>query len=160
MKDNNSQENKNMEAQASAVDNMTTEQFHQLLEENTRKQNELRTKRQEQLADAFKAYSAAIDDITDGENAVIQAFRKHKEGFEEARRFYEVSMQDFRNIRSSASLDYAKAKAKIINELTIANEQLQSERHDIFERYRKSGGANRGRRGRTAAPSMEARNES
>lgn len=35
MKDNNSQENKNMEAQASAVDNMTTEQFHQLLEENT-----------------------------------------------------------------------------------------------------------------------------
>lgn len=140
MKDNNSQENKNMEAQASAVVTMTTEEFHRLLEENTRKQNELRTKRQEQLADAFKAYSAAIDDITDGENAVIQAFRKHKEEFEKARRFHDVSLQDFRNNRSSASLDYAKAKAKITNELTIANEQLQSERHDLFERYRKSGG--------------------
>lgn len=140
MKDNNSQENKNMEAQASAVDNMTTEQFHQLLEENTRKQNELRSKRQEQLADAFKEYSAVINDITDGENAVIQAFRKHKEEFEKARRFHDVSLQDFRNDRSSASLDYAKAKAKITNEMSILNEQLQSERHDIFERYRNSGG--------------------
>lgn len=160
MKDNNSQENKNMEAQASAVVTMTTEEFHELLEENTRKQNELRSKRQEKLANAFKAYSAAIDDITDGENAVIQAFRKHKEEFEKARRFHEVSMQEFRNDRSSVSLDYSKAKAKITNEMSILNEQLQSERHDIFERYRKSGGANRGRHGRTAAPSMEARNES
>nr|WP_294939575.1 hypothetical protein [uncultured Prevotella sp.] len=160
MKDNNSQENKNMEAQASAVDNMTTEQFHQLLEENTRKQNELRSKRQEQLADAFKEYSAVINDITDGENAVIQAFRKHKEEFEKARRFHDVSLQDFRNDRSSASLDYAKAKAKITNEMSILNEQLQSERHDIFERYRNSGGATRGRHGRAATPSMEARNES
>lgn len=141
MKDNNvSSENKNMEAQVSTVDNMTTEEFHRLLEENTQKQNELRTKRQEQLADAFKEYSAVINDITDGENAVIQAFRKHKEEFEKARRFHDVSLQDFRNDRSSASLDYAKAKAKITNEMSILNEQLQSERHDIFERYRKSGG--------------------
>ena len=160
MKDNNSQENKNMEAQASAVVTMTTEEFHRLLEENTRKQNELRTKRQEQLANAFNAYSRAINDITDGENAVIQAFRKHKEEFEKARRFYEVSLQDFRNDRSSVSLDYNKTKANITNEMSALNEQLQSERHDIFERYRKSGGANRGRHGWTAAPSMEARNES
>ena len=50
--------------------------------------------------------------------------------------------------------------AQVAQQLAILNEQLQSERHDIFERYRKSGGANRGRHGRTAAPSMEARNES
>ena len=160
MKDNNSQENKNMEAQASAVVTMTTEEFHKELEENTRKQNELRTNRMEQLAGAHEAYCLAINDITDGESAVIAAFRKHKEEFEKARRFHDVSLQDFRRDRNSASLDYNKAKARITNEFAILNEQLQSERHDIFERYLKSGGANRGRRGRTAAPSMEARNES
>lgn len=65
MKDNNSQENKNMEAQASAVVTMTTEEFHKLLEENTRKQNELRTKRQEKLAALHMSYDQSIDAVID-----------------------------------------------------------------------------------------------
>lgn len=161
MKDNNiSSENKNMEAQVSTVDNMTTEEFHRLLEENTQKQNELRTKRQEQLAGAYKTYTDAIDEIVDGENAVEDAFRKRKADFEEARRYFKLSLEGYRKDRNLVGLDYGKAKARITSEFTTLNEQLQSERHDIFERYRKSGGQIVGDMGELLHPEWKRKNES
>lgn len=160
MKDNNSQENKNMEAQASAVVTMTTEEFHELLEENTRKQNELRSKRQEKLAALHVTYEKSIDAVIDHERQTTDDFRKSRAAFEEHKRMYDIKMRNLSKTRNEIGREYQQSKAQLTNEMSILNEQLQSERHDIFERYRKSGGANRGRHGRTAAPSMEARNES
>ena len=158
MKDNNSQENKNMEAQASEV-TMTTEEFHRLLEENTRKQNELRTKRQEKLANLHTAYDHSIDAVIDHERQATDDFRKSRAAFEEHKQMYDIKMRKLSKARNEIGREYQQGKAQLTNEMTILNEQLQSERHDIFERYRKSGGANRGRHGRTAAPSMEAREQ-
>ena len=139
MKDNNSQENKNMEAQASEV-TMTTEEFHRLLEENTRKQNELRTKRQEKLANLHTAYDHSIDAVIDHERQVTDDFRKSRAAFEEHKQMYDIKMRKLSKARNEIGREYQQGKAQLTNEMTILNEQLQSERHDIFERYRKSGG--------------------
>ena len=140
MKDNNSQESKNMEAQASAVENMTTEEFHQLLEENTRKQNELRTKRHEKLAALHIAYDQSIDAVIDHERQATDDFRKSRAAFEEHKQTYDIMMRNLSKARNEIGREYQQGKAKLTNEMCILNEQLQTERHDIFERYRKSGG--------------------
>ena len=140
MKNNNSQENKNMEAQASAVVTMTTEEFHRLLEENTRKQNELRTERHEKLAAMHTAYVQSIDAVIDHERQATDDFRKSRAAFEEHKQMYDIKMRNLSKARNEIGLEYQKSKAQLTNEMAILNEQLQSERHDIFERYRKSGG--------------------
>lgn len=160
MKDHNSQENKNMEAQASAVVTMTTEQFHKELEENTRKQNALREERANKLADRYNAYVLTIKEIDDQENACAAAFRKRKAEFDETSRLYNRAKAAYAKDRNIAGLGYNKDKAGITSEFATRNEQLQSERHDIFERFRNSGGAIYGRRGRAAAPRVEAKGES
>ena len=139
MKDNNSQENKNMEAQASEV-TMTTEEFHRLLEKNTRKQNELRTERQEKLAALHTAYDQSIDAVIDHERQVTDDFRKSRAAFEEHKQMYDIKMRKLSKARNEIGREYQQGKAQLTNEMTILNEQLQSERHDIFERYRKSRG--------------------
>lgn len=141
MKDNNvSSENKNMEAQVSTVDNMTTEEFHRLLEENTRKQNELRTERHEKLAAMHKAYDHSIDAVIDHERQATDDFRKSRAAFEEHKQMYDIRMRNLSKARNEIGREYQQGKAQLTNEMAILNEQLQSERHDIFERYRKSGG--------------------
>lgn len=140
MKNNNSQENKNMEAQASAVVTMTTEEFHRLLEENTRKQNELRTERHEKLAAMHTAYDQSIDAVIDHERQATDDFRKSRAAFEEHKQMYDIKMRNLSKARNEIGLEYQQSKAQLTNEMAIRNEQLQSERHDIFERYRKSGG--------------------
>lgn len=140
MKDHNSQENKNMEAQASAVVTMTTEQFHKELEENTRKQNALREERANKLADRYNAYVLTIKEIDDQKDACAAAFRKRKAEFDETSRLYNRAKAAYAKDRNIAGLGYNKDKAGITSEFATRNEQLQSERHDIFERFRNSGG--------------------
>lgn len=140
MKDHNSQENKNMEAQASAVVTMTTEEFHQLLEENTRKQNELRVERQERMADLQEAYTTTIDAIVSQEHAVTDALHKRRAEFEETKRFYDLAIRGYAKDRNLAGQKYNKDKAELIGEFATRNEQLQMERHNIFERFGRSGG--------------------
>ena len=119
---------------------MTTEEFHQLLEENTRKQNELRVERQERMADLQEAYSTTIDAIVGQEHAVTDALRKRRAEFEEAKRFYDLAIRGYAKDRNLAGQKYNKGKAELIGEFSTRNEQLQMERHDIFERYKRSGG--------------------
>lgn len=134
---------------------MTTEEFHQLLEENTRKQNELRVERQERMANLQEVYTATIDAIVGQEHAVTDALHKRRAEFEEAKRFYDLAIRGYAKDRNLAGQKYNKGKAELIGELTTRNEQLQMERHDIFERYMRSGGANCGRHGRTLTSRME-----
>ena len=139
MENNNQKENIATGAQAS-VETMTTEEFHRLLEENTRKQNELRTERQEKLAALHTAYDQSIDAVIDHERQATDDFRKSRAAFEEHKQMYDIKMRKLSKARNEIGREYQQGKAQLTNEMTILNEQLQSERHDIFERYRKSGG--------------------
>lgn len=118
---------------------MTTEEFHQLLEENTRKQNELRVERQERMANLQEAYTTTIDAIVAQEHAVTDALHKRRAEFEEAKRFYDLAIRGYAKDRNLAGQKYNKDKAELIGEFATQNEQLQTERHNIFERFGRSG---------------------
>lgn len=137
------------------TEKMTTEEFHRLLEENTERQNKLRVERQQKLADLHASYDVTLDAIMEKENTATDNLRKRREEFEAAKRTYELAMRSYAKARNSVGHEYNQGKAAIISEFTSLNEQLQSERHRIFDRFRDSGGANRGRHGRAAAPKLE-----
>lgn len=137
------------------TEKMTTEEFHRLLEENTELQNKLRVERQQKLADLHASYDVTLDAIMEKENTATDNLRKRREEFEAAKRTYELAMRSYAKARNSVGHEYNQGKAAIISEFASLNEQLQSERHRIFDRFRDSGGANRGRHGRAAAPKLE-----
>lgn len=137
------------------TEKMTTEEFHRLLEENTELQNKLRAERQQKLADLHASYDVTLDAIMKKENTATDNLRKRREEFEAAKRTYELAMRSYAKARNSVGHEYNQGKAAIISEFATRNEQLQSDRHNIFERFRDSGGANRGRHGRAAAPKLE-----
>lgn len=137
------------------TEKMTTEEFHRLLEENTERQNKLRVERQQKLADLHASYDVTLDAIMEKENTATDNLRKRREEFEAAKRTYELAMRSYAKARNSVGHEYNQGKAAIISEFASLNEQLQSERHRIFDRFRDSGGANRGRHGRAAAPKLE-----
>lgn len=118
---------------------MTTEEFHMLLEENTQKQNELRMERQKKLGELQETYTATIDAIVGQEQAVKDTLRKHRAEFEEAQRYYELSIRGLSKDRNLAGQKYNKGKAELTSEFATLNEKLQMERHAIFERYSRSG---------------------
>lgn len=119
---------------------MTTEEFHQLLADNTKRQNELRMKRSRQLAGLHKAYNIELDDIMECERSATAAIRKLRNEFDKAKEDYELTMRQYAKNRNTAGYKYNQAKAAIIGDFAAMNEQLQAERHDIFERFRNSGG--------------------
>lgn len=85
---------------------MTTEQFHQLLLENTTRHADERKRHQNELARLRTEYNVSIDEI--------------------------ASMED-----EAQALSYGKAQEA--NLWTLNNNIIQSNRHNIFERYRLSG---------------------
>lgn len=122
------------------TEKMTTEEFHRLLEENTERQNKLRVERQQKLADLHASYDVTLDAIMEKENTATDNLRKRREEFEAAKRTYELAMRSYAKARNSVGHEYNQGKAAIISEFTSLNEQLQSERHRIFDRFRDSGG--------------------
>lgn len=143
MKDNNvSSENKNMEAQVSTVDNMTTEEFHRLLEENTKLMNVERTNHQNALAYAQNVYTESIDAIIQDEKLALETFRLAREEFETAKKEYDDMIRRCAKRRNEAGQRYNREKADAKSLWCLNNNRLQSERHNLFERYRNSGGGN------------------
>ncbi len=53
---------------------------------------------------------------------------------------YELNIRSLRKDRNDAGRRYNVGKAKLKNYWSTENEKIQSERHNIFERYRDSGG--------------------
>lgn len=139
MNENNfNNNNKNVEKSAQAV--MTTEEFHRLLKENTDRQADARTENQEAYAKIENEYVQAIDDIIEQENDALEDFRKARSAYEEAKDIYDCKVRQFKKMRNFAGLLYNQNKAKAKNLFATKNEKLASERHNIFERFRDSGG--------------------
>lgn len=151
MKDNNSN---NIE-----TNNLTTEEFHKLLAENTTNQNELRFYYAQQLADIQDKYNKDLDKIIAQEHHENDELRKARKEYERAKEEYELNIRSLKKDRNDAGRRYSVDKAKLKNYWSTENEKIQSERHNIFERYRDSGGGTHGRYRRSPAPRLDQRQE-
>lgn len=134
MKDNNSN---NIESQTS---NLTIEEFHKLLAANTAELNKLRMFYAEQLADIQDKYDKDLDKIIAQEHHENDELRKARKEYERAKEEYELNIRSLKKDRNDAGRRYNVDKAKLKNYWSTENEKIQSERHNIFERYRDSGG--------------------
>ena len=138
----------------SAVE-MTTEEFHKLLQENTEQANNARSDYQVALAAVQGEYNETIDFIIQAEKSALADFRKAREEFERAKDNYDALTRKFAKARNEAGQKYNMAKAREKNGWCLNNNRIQSERHDIFERFRNSGGAISRRCKRLTSPRME-----
>ena len=134
MKDNNSN---NIESQ---TNKLTTEEFHKLLADNTAKLNELRFYYAQQLAGLQDRYNEDLDKIIAQEHHENDELHKARKEYERAKEEYELNIRSLRKDRNNAGRSYNIEKAILKNYWTTKNEKIQSERHNIFERYRDSGG--------------------
>lgn len=133
MKDNNSN---NIE-----TNNLTTEEFHKLLAANTAKLNELRMFYAQQSAKMHDEYHDDMDSYLAQEHQANDELHDARKAYEDAKERYELTIQSLRKERNKAGHKYNVGKADLKNYWTTKNEKIQSERHNIFERYRDSGGA-------------------
>ena len=133
MKDNNSN---NIE-----TNNLTTEEFHKLLADNTAKLNELRFDYAQRLACLQDKYDEDLDKIIAQEHHENDDLRKARKEYERAKEEYELNIRSLKKDRNDAGRRYNVEKAILKNYWSVKNEEIQSERHNIFERYRDSGGA-------------------
>lgn len=146
----------NIESQTS---NLTTEEFHKLLAENTANLNELRFYYAQQLADVRDKYNKDLDKIIAQEYHENDELRKARKEYERAKEEYELNIRSLKKDRNDAGRRYNVDKAKLKNYWSTENEKIQSERHNIFERYRDSGGGTHGRYRRSPAPRLDQRQE-
>lgn len=130
--------NNNENVEKSAV--MTTEEFHRLLKENSDRQADARIENQEAYARIENEYTQAIDDIIEQENDALDEYRKARRAYEEAKDIYDCKVRQFKKMRNFAGSLYNQNKVKAKNLFAAKNERLASERHNIFERFRDSGG--------------------
>lgn len=122
---------------------LSTEQFQKLLAANTAKLNKLRVDYAQQLASLQDAYNARLDGFLVQEHLANKVLHDARKMFEEAKEKYELDLRDLRKNRNEIGRKYNIGKAEAKNYWTEENEKIQSERHNIFERYRNSGGYSR-----------------
>ena len=109
MKDNNSN---NIESQTS---NLTTEEFHKLLADNTENLNELRIYYAQQLADVQDKYNKDLDKIIAQEHHENDELRKARKEYERAKEEYELNIRSLKKDRNDAGRRYNVGKAKLKN---------------------------------------------
>ena len=119
---------------------LTTEGFHTLLAANTFKLSKLRTAYATEIADLQKEYDNTLDRILEKEHQANFELREARDEFEKAKEEYEQTLRDLKRERNEAGQAYNKGKAEAKNCWSVDNETIQSERHNLFERFRKSGG--------------------
>lgn len=118
----------------------TTEGFHTMLAANTFKLSQLRAAYATEIADLQQEYDDTLDKILEKEHQANFELREARDEYERAKEEYEQTLRDLKRERNEAGRTYNKGKAEAKNRWTVSNEEIQSERHNIFERFRKSGG--------------------
>lgn len=119
---------------------LTTEDFHLLLEANTFKLSKARTAYATAISDLQQSYDDAMDIILKKEHQANAELRKAREEFERAKEGHELFLRQLKRERNEVGRIYNEDKAEAKNRWSVTNEEIQSKRHDIFERYRNSGG--------------------
>lgn len=119
---------------------LTTEGFHTLLAANTFKLSQLRAAYATEIADLRQEYDDTLDKILEKEHQANFELREARDEFEKAKEEYEQTLRDLKRERNEAGQAYNKGKAEAKNRWSSGNEDIQTKRHNIFERFRKSGG--------------------
>lgn len=138
---------------------MTTELFHAQLEENIVRAADERRRHQEELKIISRNYEETLGNIEDQEYEALENYRRARNAFEDAKNEYQETLRECRMHRNEAGLLRDEAKVKETNLWTLNNNTIQSDRHNIFERYREAGGGTYGSRSRTPAPRLDQRQE-
>ena len=138
---------------------MTTEHFHTLLEANTTELSKARKAYATAISDLQQSYDEAMDIILKKEHQANAELRKAREEFERAKEGHELFLRQLKRERNEVGRSHNEEKAEAKNHWAEVNEEIQSKRHNIFERYRNSGGGTLGRHGRTPAPRLDQRQE-
>ena len=148
--ENNNNQVQNTAAQAAqnqaSVNNgkpLTTEGFHTLLAANTFKLSQARRVYATEISDLQQEYDDAMDGILEKEHQANFELREAREEFEKAKEDYEQTLRDLKRERNEAGRKHNVGKAEAKNRWSSTNEEIQSERHNLFERYRNSGGYSR-----------------
>lgn len=160
--ENNNNQVQNTAAQAAqnqaSVNNgkpLTTEGFHTLLAANTFKLSQARRVYATEISDLQQEYDDAMDGILEKEHQANFELREAREEFEKAKEEYEQTLRELKRERNEAGRKHNVGKAEAKNRWSSTNEEIQNERHNIFERYRNSGGGTHGSRGRTPSPRLD-----
>lgn len=138
---------------------MTTELFHAQLEENIVRAADERKRHQVELQAISRNYEKTLGNIERMEDEAGENYRRARNAFEDAKKEYQEALRECRMHRNEAGLLRDEAKVKETNLWTLNNNTIQSDRHNIFERYREAGGGTYGSRSRTPAPRLDQRQE-
>lgn len=122
---------------------MTTEHFHTLLEANTTELSKARKAYATAISDLQQSYDEAMDIILKKEHQANAELRKAREEFERAKEGHELFLRQLKRERNEVGRIHNEEKAEAKNHWAEVNEEIQSKRHNIFERYRNSGGHSR-----------------
>ena len=122
------------------VSRMTTELFHAQLEENIVRNADERRRHQEELKAISRNYEETFGNIERMEDEAGENYRRARNAFEDAKKEYQEALRECRMHRNEAGLLRDEAKVKETNLWTLNNNTIQSDRHNIFERYREAGG--------------------
>lgn len=134
------QEEVNNENVGTQVKPLTTEGFHTLLAANTFELSKARIAYATEIADLHQEYDNTLDAILEKEHQANYELREAREEFEKAKENYELTLRELKKERNEAGRIHNEGKAEAKNRWAAVNEQIQSIRHNIFERYRNSGG--------------------
>lgn len=119
---------------------LTTERFHSLLVLNTVKLSKLRVDYAKRLASVQRVYDDDMDRYLALEHQANDEFHDARKAYEDAKEKYEQDLRNLKTSRNEAEHRRNEDKAHAKNFWALANEKIQSERHNLFERFRKSGG--------------------
>ena len=108
------------------TNNLTTEEFHKLLAENTANLNELRFYYAQELADVQDKYNKDLAEILAQEYQENDELRKARKEYERAKEEYELNICSLKKDRNDARRRYNVGKAKLKNYWSIENEKIQS----------------------------------
>lgn len=138
---------------------MTTEQFLADLAANTDKLNKARIDYAQKLSELRDKYDEEIASIQAREQQALDELHDAREEFESSEEKYNIDCQQLRRERNEEGRKYNEEKVKAKNDWTTKNQDIQNERHRLFERYREAGGGTYGSRRRTPAPRLDQRQE-
>lgn len=119
---------------------MTTEQFLADLAANTDKLNKARLDYAQKLSELRDNYDEELDSIQARERQALDELHDAREEFESSEEKYNIDCQRLRRERNEEGRKYNEEQVKAKNDWATKNQDIQSERHRIFEKYRDSGG--------------------
>ena len=119
---------------------MTTEQFLADLVANTVKLNKARLDYAQKLSELRDNYDEELDSIQARERQALDELHDAREEFKSSEEKYKIDYQGLRRERNMVGREYNEEKAKAKNDWATKNQDIQNERHRIFEKYREAGG--------------------